>query len=170
MHWLIVVSAAPGGKKSRSLAPQQGMAAPSCVRRWWLPDGGWRERGGGVLYFLLLILSLCFSGFTFLLFSLPLSYKIIFFIYYIWIYVYVLLTSAAICSDNKDTTLKGEWMMVKKTWWTWCFRCLNSCDPRSVAYPETQKMSPWLTCEQWLTNELHTMKYTSMTSGPYGIF
>lgn len=49
MHWPIVVSAALGGKRSRSLAPQQGMAAPSCVRRWWLPDGGWRERRRGPL-------------------------------------------------------------------------------------------------------------------------
>lgn len=47
MHWPIVVSAALGGKRSRSLAPQQGTAAPSCVRRWWLPDGGWRERRRG---------------------------------------------------------------------------------------------------------------------------
>lgn len=50
MHWPIVVSAAPGGKRSRSLAPQQGMAAPSCVRRWWLPDGGWRERRRGPIH------------------------------------------------------------------------------------------------------------------------
>lgn len=31
MRWLIVVSPAPWGKRSRSLAPQQGMAATSCV-------------------------------------------------------------------------------------------------------------------------------------------
>lgn len=50
MHWSIVISAAPGGKRSRSLAPQQGMVALSCVRRWWLPDGGrMREEEGPTL-------------------------------------------------------------------------------------------------------------------------
>lgn len=42
-HWGIVVSEAPGQKRIHSPAPQQGAAAPSCARCWWLPDGGQRE-------------------------------------------------------------------------------------------------------------------------------
>lgn len=57
MHWPIIVSPTPRGKRSRSLAPQQGIAAPSCVRRWWLPDGGWRERRRGPLLSIFLSLS-----------------------------------------------------------------------------------------------------------------
>lgn len=60
-HWGIVVSEAPGQKRIHSPAPQQGAATPSCVRCWWLPDGGRREGEEGsirclsfTLFFLLL--------------------------------------------------------------------------------------------------------------------
>lgn len=76
-------------KTSRSLAPQQGTAAPSCVRRWWLPDGGGKgeeKRRGPIHSLFLSFLSSSFLHFTFnssclhpqiphLYFHLPLSWQ-----------------------------------------------------------------------------------------------
>lgn len=49
-------------------------------------------------------------------------------------------------------------MKRKVMWWTWFCWHPGYIQFQGVTYPETQKMSLWLTCDKWLTEELYTLK------------